>query len=188
MNRLSAFPRWRAALLLLVCAAAVLAAALLGPIPQPASYHAFADQRTLLGIPHFWNVVSSLPFTLLGLAGLWRLRGRPPGLLPELRSCYAACFAGAVLIGLGSGLYHLRPDNATLVWDRLPMAVTFMGFFAVVIGEHIDTRLARRALPGLLLAGMDSVAYWALSGRLGASNLRQPLTRARPPCCADPRP
>ena len=166
------FPPWRAALLLLAGAAAVLALALHGPIPQPASYHAFADQRTLLGIPHFWNVVSSLPFSVLGLAGLRRLRSRPPGLLPGLKACYAACFAGAVGIGLGSGWYHLRPDNASLVWDRLPMTVAFMGLFTAVLGEHIGTRLARRALPGLLLAGVGSVAYWVLSERLGTSDLR----------------
>lgn len=168
-----AHPGWRAALLLLMAAMALVALVWHGPIPQPAGYHAFADQRALLGIPHFWNVVSSLPFTLTGLAGLWvLLRTRPPGAVAELKSCYATAFAGAVLIGLGSAWYHLRPDNATLVWDRLPMTVTFMAFFAIVIGEHIDARLARRALPGLLLAGLGSVAYWALSERLGLSDLR----------------
>ena len=35
---------------------------LLPPIPQDQSYHQFADQRALLGIPNFWNVVSNLPF------------------------------------------------------------------------------------------------------------------------------
>lgn len=171
--RSRAHPGWRAALLLFMAATALVALVWHGPIPQPAGYHAFADQRALLGIPHFWNVVSSLPFTLIGLAGLWvLLRKRPPGALAELKSCYATAFAGAVLIGLGSGWYHLRPDNATLVWDRLPMTVTFMAFFAIVIGEHIDARLARRALPGLLLAGLGSVAYWALSERLGLSDLR----------------
>jgi hypothetical protein len=28
-------------------------------IQQDQLYHVFADQRTLLGIPHFWNVVSN---------------------------------------------------------------------------------------------------------------------------------
>src|SRR5262245_66556667 len=44
---------------------------LLPPIPQDPSYHQFADQRTLLGIPNFWNVVSNLPFVLVGAMGLW---------------------------------------------------------------------------------------------------------------------
>jgi len=42
---------------------------LLPPIAQDPSYHQFADQRTLLGIPNFWNVVSNLPFVLVGPGG-----------------------------------------------------------------------------------------------------------------------
>ena len=30
---------------------------LLPPMTQDESYHQFADQRTILGIPNFWNVV-----------------------------------------------------------------------------------------------------------------------------------
>src|SRR6516164_4696688 len=29
-------------------------------IPQSLAYHDFADQRALLGVPHFWNVVSNV--------------------------------------------------------------------------------------------------------------------------------
>ena len=43
---------------------------LVPPIPQPQDYHQFADRQTLLGIPNFWNVVSNLPFILVGAAGL----------------------------------------------------------------------------------------------------------------------
>ncbi len=43
---------------------------LLGPrIAQPLSYHQFADQRTFLGIPHFFDVVSNLGFLLVGVWG-----------------------------------------------------------------------------------------------------------------------
>jgi hypothetical protein len=31
------------------------------PVAQPLSYHDFADQRSILGIRHFWNVVSNPP-------------------------------------------------------------------------------------------------------------------------------
>ncbi|MFZ1210287.1 MAG: hypothetical protein WAN94_19435, partial [Pseudolabrys sp.] len=47
---------------------------LLPPITQNQNYHDFADQRTILGIPHFWNVVSNLPFIAVGAAGLWQCR------------------------------------------------------------------------------------------------------------------
>ena len=50
---------------------------LLPPISQDQSYHQFADQRTLLGVPNFWNVVSNLPFIAIGAAGLWRFHDDP---------------------------------------------------------------------------------------------------------------
>src|SRR5258708_22880050 len=47
---------------------------LMPPIPQSQIYHGFADQRTLTGIPNFWNVVSNLPFVLVGTLGLINVR------------------------------------------------------------------------------------------------------------------
>ena len=56
---------------LMVASLAILP--LLPPVPQDPSYHQFADQRTLLlGIPNFWNVISNLPFVLVGAMGLWQ--------------------------------------------------------------------------------------------------------------------
>src|SRR6202030_1202754 len=50
---------------------------LLPPIPQDQSYHQFADQRTIFGIPNFWNVVSNLPFLAAGAAGVGGCLVRP---------------------------------------------------------------------------------------------------------------
>src|ERR1700686_140785 len=63
--------------LLLIALAIVIAvlAFLLHPIPQPLSYHNFADQRSWLGIPNFGDVISNLPFALVGIAGLIFLLG-----------------------------------------------------------------------------------------------------------------
>ena len=44
---------------------------LLPPLLQNQGYHGFADQRTLFGIPNFWNVFSNLPFIVVGAAGLF---------------------------------------------------------------------------------------------------------------------
>jgi hypothetical protein len=35
-------------------------------IPQAQSYHHFADQRTLLEIPHFFDVASNIGFLVVG--------------------------------------------------------------------------------------------------------------------------
>ena len=42
---------------------------LLPPLLQDQGYHQFADQRTLFGIPNFWNVVSNIPFLAVGAIG-----------------------------------------------------------------------------------------------------------------------
>ena len=70
---LSSAKRNRPVLALLVLTVASLAGlSLIPPIPQDQSYHQFADQRTLFGIPNVWNVVSNLPFIAVGAAGLAR--------------------------------------------------------------------------------------------------------------------
>jgi hypothetical protein len=40
------------------------------PMPQPLAYHDMADQRSLLGIPNALNVLSNLPFAIVGVLGL----------------------------------------------------------------------------------------------------------------------
>src|SRR4029077_7804963 len=49
-----------------LAAASLAALLLLPPILQDQSYHRFADERTLFGIPNFWNVVSNVPFIAVG--------------------------------------------------------------------------------------------------------------------------
>ena len=66
----------RIPVLLLVTACGIMVALLLPPIAQPPGYHDFADQRSLFGIPHIWNVLSNLAFVLAGgichfLAVVW---------------------------------------------------------------------------------------------------------------------
>jgi len=52
-------------------AALAIAAALLPPFAQDPRYHAFADARTLCGMPNFSNVISNLPFLAVALCGLY---------------------------------------------------------------------------------------------------------------------
>lgn len=142
---------------------ALAAACLAPPIPQNPEYHAFADQRTLLGIPNALDVLSNLPFIMIGCLGLKLLWGGPAaGVMPQLLWHHRIFFLGVVLTGLGSMYYHWRPDNATLVWDRLPMTIGFMAFFSLLVGESLSLSWGRRLFWPLLLAGFISVLYWHL--------------------------
>src|SRR5262249_19106048 len=104
---------------------------LLPPIVQDQSYHQFADERALLGVPNFWNVVSNLPFIAVGVAGLQQFRRDPATLV---------LFLGILMTGFGSAYYHWDPNDRTLFWDRLPMALSFMAILAIAIEERVNTR------------------------------------------------
>ena len=143
------------------------------PLPQDPAYHLFADQRTLLGIPHFWNVVSNLPYLLVGIAACYELiRKKPRGYLPALHINYLVMFLGVMLVGPGSSWYHLHPSNQSLLWDRLPMAITFMAFASIIVGEYLHVRSGRLLLWPLVLVGIASVVYWHVTELYGRGDLR----------------
>ena len=132
------------------------------PIPQPQTYHRFADQRTMLGIPNFWNVVSNLPFILVGAMGLTRVRGNLSA---------SMFFLGVFLTGFGSSYYHWRPDDIGLFWDRLPMSFAFMATLANVIEERIDERIGQLLLWPLIAARHRQPADLAQDRRSAALRL-----------------
>jgi hypothetical protein len=160
--------RLRRAILVGALFASVVAVFASPRIPQPQDYHHMADLRTWLGIPNALNVLSNLPFALVGVLGLAATLSVAPDSRaafdePWERWPYAALFAGVALTALGSSYYHLAPDNARLVWDRLPMTVGFMGLLTAVIAERLGVPVARRMFLPLLALGAISVAYWAWS-------------------------
>lgn len=159
-------------ILFAVIAAAIFAAAFSPPIAQPLDYHHFADTRPVLGIPNGWNVLSNLPFLLVGLAGMAKLlQGRTETTFRE-RPSYFIFFLGVALTCFGSGYYHWHPDNETLVWDRLPMAIGFMSLACAVVSERIHERLGQRLLAPLIVIGLASVAWWRWTEHQGHGDLR----------------
>ena len=143
------------------------------PIAQDPAYHNFADQRTVLTIPHFWNVVTNLPFLMVGLMGILFLsRNSNITLLSSIKPVYFVFFIGICLVCFGSAYYHLAPDNNTLMWDRLPMTITFMSFFCVVVAEFLSEVAAKKLFIPLLLTGLFSVLYWHYSELYSHGDLR----------------
>ena len=141
--------------------------AVLPAIPQDPGYHRFADQRQWLGIPHAANVLSNAAFVLVGLYGIARLAARDRAAFSTATEASLLCLAlGLVCTGLGSAWYHLDPDDATLVWDRLPMTVVFTGVLGVAIAQRIGQNAARVGLAILFELGVISIVYWRMSGDL----------------------
>lgn len=134
-------------------------------IPKTAQwigYHQFADVRTIWGIPNFWNVVSNIPFFVVGLLGCCLLRKKWNNKQIEIRQAivFFIFFMGVFLTGIGSFYYHLTPNNTTLVWDRIPMTMVFMSLLSFTVMEKINLKWGFRLLIPLILFGFFSVFYW----------------------------
>ncbi|MGH6647332.1 hypothetical protein [Aquabacterium sp.] len=153
----------------LVLLIAITAMGLHGPIAQLADYHHFADQRAWLSIPHAADVLSNIGFALVGVWGLFRLNHGRPANTPG-RAGYQLFFASLVLTALGSGWYHLAPDNGRLVWDRLPIALACAGLLSAIWREHLAGQ--RWVTPVLALLSTCSVAWWRFTDLQGGGDLR----------------
>jgi hypothetical protein len=170
--------RTRITILCAITGLSALLLVLLPRIPQPLSYHAFADARPIFGVANGFDVLSNLAFLAVGALGLFLLlspdsrRLRVSFLASQERWAYLVFFLGVTLTSFGSAFYHLAPNNATLVWDRLPMTVAFLSFLSATIAERISVNASLRLLLPLLAFGVASVFYWQYSELHGRGDLR----------------
>ena len=175
-RKVSAMPK-RARLLAIVGATFLLIVAMstVAPIPQDPRYHLFADRRSFLGIPNFFNVTSNGFLLLVGLLGVVSLRCQRAGTDYREKGGkwpYIAFFLGIGLTAIGSAYYHIAPRDATLFWDRLGMSMAFMSFTAAIISDRINAKVGLCLLFPLLIAGAAGAAYWLVSELKGAGDLR----------------
>jgi hypothetical protein len=175
-NRLSR--QAREFLFLLVTLAAVIATFAHAPVVQNLAYNHFADTRSFMGIPYFLDVVSNLPYLIVGLVAFDFLRGRDD---PRFKAAFArpqealhywVFFIGVTAIAFGSAYYHIAPSDNRLVWDRLPMTITFMSWLAATIGERVDRSTGLRLLPALVGVGIYSILRWHITELSGSGDLR----------------
>jgi hypothetical protein len=116
-------------------------------------------------------VLSNLPFLAIGALGLhYVLRGwhtKNPAAFSDTRAAwpYAVLFAGVVLTAFGSAWYHAQPNDATLLWDRLPMAFGFAGLVAGTLTDRAPQRISQWLLV-FAAVGAGTVLYWHVSGNL----------------------
>ena len=146
--------------------------ALHGRIAQPAHYHDFADHSAAFGIPHAGDVLSNAGFALVAIWGWLSLRPRRAS--EQLRGGwpgYRLFLIGLLLTAFGSAFYHLAPDNFSLIWDRLPIALVCAGLIAGVRGDTMGSNSPLDVIV-LALAALASVAWWAITERNGAGDLR----------------
>jgi hypothetical protein len=165
-NKVSRSEAWLLAALVL----AVLLACVGPHVAQYAHYHAFADQRTVAGLPFAMDVLSNLPFAV---AGVWGLAA-----VARVHRLYAPCaldarwalavlfFVGLLLTTVGSIYYHLQPGDLGLAWDRTGMVVAFAGLLGMAAADRVSPRAGVVVAVAVLLGGPMAVLVWLLSGNL----------------------
>jgi len=157
----------------IITVGAIVILAVHGRITQPVHYNEFADQSVVSGIHHAADVLSNAGFALVALWGWLTLT--PHRASEKLRAGwpgYRLFLIGLFLTAFGSGYYHLAPDNARLIWDRLPIALACAG---LLVGVRGDTKSQLKTEIEAIVLGLfaiASVAWWAFTDTSGAGDLR----------------
>lgn len=164
---------WRHGILIGLLVTGITLPLFFDPVSQDPRYHGFADTRIFLGIPNFLNVATNGCFIVVGILGLlasrfkWLIRD-----FSEMRLAYHIFFMGVIFVGVGSAYYHLNPTNATLVWDRLPMTVSFMALLVMIISDCVSSKVGKALLWPLIGIGVASIGYWYVTELWEVGDLR----------------
>jgi Ceramidase len=163
---------YRGFVLMAVFIVSAVALNLLDPIAQDLAYHKFSDCREFLGVAHFMDVMSNIPFVIIGFIGI-RLARKTfrKGTMAEFLMTFVL-FVGVFFTGLGSAFYHYTPNNFTLIFDRLPMTLVFTAFFATIIYDYVDRRAGAWVFYLLLVIGVYSIFHWYYTEIIGQGDLR----------------
>jgi len=143
------------------------------PISQPQNYYNFSDKNKYFSINNFWNVISNIPFIIIGFIGVYE--NKKEKLIHDnykITPLYGIFFLGVFLTGFGSSWFHLNPNNATLVWDRLPMTIGFMALTTALLSEYLYKDIQKKIFYPLLFVGFISVLYWYYTEQQGKGDLR----------------
>jgi hypothetical protein len=171
LSRPRSWPRTTRLSLIIGISIVALIALILAPrVPLGPHYHDFADQRMMFGIPNAQDVLSNIPFVIVGMWGFVWLLGKSSRIAfldQRERIPYSLFFLGVALTGIGSFWYHLAPSNFRLPWDLLPMTCSFISMVVAMFMERVNIRIGLVGLIPLLLLGVASVAYWYFSETQG---------------------
>lgn len=143
---------------------------------QPLDYHYHLDTRPGyhcgFKIPNYWDVVSNLIFAVFGLLGfaLCCIYLPNKAMSEDEKNSWYAFFVGFFLVSFGSAYYHWRPNNWTLVWDRVPMTMAFMANYFTA--QRVFLPASETSLIGNLILGLLSIFLWHCSLYLNTGSIK----------------
>lgn len=166
-------------LLVSTVAGSVLLCLIAPRVAQWKSYHDFADGRRFLGIQHFTDFITNVPFLYTGLTSLavaasWEGRTGPTAAFADEddRRMYGTFGWAQVAVGVGSSIYHMGPRNETLFFDRLGMAVAFCTALAVLLSDRLGSAVAAPLFPFLIGAAVAGPTHWIVTELRHKGDLR----------------
>jgi hypothetical protein len=167
--------RERLAIVVAITSVALIALFVYPPVSLGPRYHIFADNRTVLGIPNGINVLSNIPFMIVGLWGSFWLASASSARAFHTkleRLVYSVFFWGVAITGVGSFWYHIVPNNDRLPFDLLPMTCSYMAMLTAITIERLGGAIGRAVFAPLLILGCASVGYWYLTEMRGHGDYR----------------
>jgi hypothetical protein len=131
------------------------------PIPQPVSYHNFADKRNFLGIPNCLNVLSNLGFLLASIYGL--IHNFYSSMNKKTKIFFMIFYVSLMLTTFGSAYYHWNPNNQTLIWDRIPTSLSLTSIASALLVERSNYLATIPIAIIIILSAPISSLYWYYS-------------------------
>ncbi|EAQ96675.1 hypothetical protein KT71_06609 [Congregibacter litoralis KT71] len=142
------------------------------PLPQPADYHQLADQRTIFGVPNAIDVFTNFPYVVVSIVALFCVTR----LYRESREVLAAFIFGCFFlstasVSITSSLYHLAPNNVSLVGDRLSIVFSATFLVGVACLKVFGSRETLRVVAISGIYGVSSMLYWCLTSGSRLENI-----------------
>lgn len=131
------------------------------PSADRAEYFQFADQRIILGIPNFMDVISNFGFLIVGVYGAVTTYKNKS--LSKFYSIMGYLISAAIVFTfLGSSYFHLNVTTERLFWDRLPMSFAFGSIVTLLAVDRLKVK--QPLLLGVFIIGaaLISVIGWRL--------------------------
>ncbi|XP_061374851.1 uncharacterized protein LOC133317067 [Gastrolobium bilobum] len=130
-------------------------------IPRSPKHHQFVDMRNLFGVPNTLNVMTNLPFLVVGVLGfVLALEGGFFNISSQGEVWgWVLFYAGIAGVAFGSAYYHLKPDDHRVLWDTLPMMVAFSSLLSSLVAERLGQRIGLCCMFALIVAALLCVVY-----------------------------
>jgi hypothetical protein len=123
-------------------------------LQQNQRYHQFAGDDSLENqecCPNQLNVWSNVPLLWVAVIGIWTDGG--------------IFWISLIFVSLGSAFYHWKPTNFRLIFDRLPMAVSFsLGVLRVAEIDDYEVSWAEQLF--IVTTSCLTVLYWSFQDDL----------------------